>query len=61
VLSGPQATHRAACHNQPTAGEAAAGHPLRSGFVPAPPPAGLAGSIDAQSDAVAAYSAEEAR
>ncbi|HEX5395939.1 MAG TPA: ABC transporter ATP-binding protein [Candidatus Limnocylindria bacterium] len=61
VLSGPQATHRAACHNQPTAEEAAAGHPLRSGFVPAPPPAGVAGSIDAQSDAVAAYSAEEAR
>jgi hypothetical protein len=38
TLSGPQATHRAACHNQPTAEEAAAGRPLRPGFEAAPPP-----------------------
>jgi oligopeptide transport system ATP-binding protein len=40
TLSGPRATHRAACHNQPTAEEAAAGRPLRSGFEAAPPPGG---------------------
>jgi oligopeptide/dipeptide ABC transporter ATP-binding protein len=38
VLSGPAATHRVACHNRPTAEEAAAGRPLREGFRPAPPP-----------------------
>jgi oligopeptide transport system ATP-binding protein len=38
LRSGPEATHQAACHNQPTAEEAAAGKPLREGFVPAPPP-----------------------
>jgi oligopeptide transport system ATP-binding protein len=36
--SGPEATHRVACHNRPTRDEAAAGRPLREGFVPAPPP-----------------------
>jgi oligopeptide/dipeptide ABC transporter ATP-binding protein len=36
--SGPDATHRVACHNRPTADEAAAGRPLREGFVAAPPP-----------------------
>jgi oligopeptide/dipeptide ABC transporter ATP-binding protein len=36
--SGPGATHRVACHNRPTAEEAAAGRPLREGFAPAPPP-----------------------
>ena len=36
--SGPEATHRVACHNRPTAAEAAAGRPLREGFVAAPPP-----------------------
>jgi oligopeptide transport system ATP-binding protein len=40
VMTGPNATHRIACHNPPTAPEAAAGHPLRNGFTPAPPPAG---------------------
>jgi oligopeptide transport system ATP-binding protein len=39
VLTGPDATHRIACHNPPTPEEAAAGRPLRDGFVPAPPPA----------------------
>jgi oligopeptide/dipeptide ABC transporter ATP-binding protein len=41
VTSGAGATHRIACHNPPTAEEAAAGRPLREGFVPAPPPGGL--------------------
>jgi oligopeptide/dipeptide ABC transporter ATP-binding protein len=36
--SGPEATHRVACHNRPTRDEAAAGRPLREGFVAAPPP-----------------------
>jgi oligopeptide transport system ATP-binding protein len=36
--SGPEATHRVACHNRPTPEEAVAGRPLREGFVPAPPP-----------------------
>jgi oligopeptide transport system ATP-binding protein len=36
--SGPEATHRVACHNRPTAEEADAGRPLREGFVAAPPP-----------------------
>jgi oligopeptide transport system ATP-binding protein len=38
VMSGVDASHRVACHNQPTREEAAAGRPLRDGFVPAPPP-----------------------
>ncbi len=62
VLSGPTATHRAACHNQPTAEEAVAGRPLRPGFVAAPPPAGFSGAVDADTAArVAAYSAEQVR
>ncbi len=39
VTTGPGATHRVACWNQPTSDEVAAAHPLRPGFVPAPPPA----------------------
>ena len=38
VTTGPDATHRAACHNRPTLEEAVAGRPLRPGFVAAPPP-----------------------
>jgi oligopeptide transport system ATP-binding protein len=38
TMTGPDATHRIACHNPPTADEAAAGRPLREGFVAAPPP-----------------------
>jgi oligopeptide/dipeptide ABC transporter ATP-binding protein len=38
ITTGPEATHRVACHNPPTPEEAAAGRPLREGFVPAPPP-----------------------
>jgi len=36
--SGAAATHRAACHNRPTAEEAAAGRPLRDDFTAASPP-----------------------
>jgi len=36
--TGPGATHRVACWNPPTPEEAAAGWPLREGFVPARPP-----------------------
>jgi oligopeptide/dipeptide ABC transporter ATP-binding protein len=35
-MTGPQATHRAACWNRPTAEEAVAGRPLRDDFVAAP-------------------------
>jgi oligopeptide transport system ATP-binding protein len=38
ITVGPDATHRIACHNPPTPEEAAAGRPLRAGFVAAPPP-----------------------
>ena len=38
VETGADATHRIACHNPPTAEEAAAGLPRRPGFRPAPPP-----------------------
>jgi oligopeptide/dipeptide ABC transporter ATP-binding protein len=43
VSTGPDATHRIACHNPPTHEEALAGAPLRPGFVPAPPPGGGVG------------------
>jgi hypothetical protein len=39
VTTGAGATHRIACFNPPTEAEAAAGRPLRDGFVAAPPPA----------------------
>jgi oligopeptide/dipeptide ABC transporter ATP-binding protein len=45
VTSGPDPTHRAACHNQPTREEAAAGRPLREGFVPAPPPGAVVAEL----------------
>ena len=38
VTTGPEASHRIACHNPPIAEEAAAGRPLRPGFQAAPPP-----------------------
>ena len=41
-LTGPGATHRSACWNRPTPEEAAAGRPLRDGFVAAPQPDGAA-------------------
>jgi oligopeptide/dipeptide ABC transporter ATP-binding protein len=42
VMTGPDATHRIACHNPPTADEATAGRPLRPGFEPAPMPTTVA-------------------
>ena len=36
--TGPEASHRFACHNPATLEEARAGHPLRAGFVPAAMP-----------------------
>jgi oligopeptide transport system ATP-binding protein len=47
VTTGPQPTHRVACHNQPTREEAAAGKPLREGFVPAPPPGAVVAELKA--------------
>jgi hypothetical protein len=47
VTTGPQPTHRVACHNQPTRQEAAAGKPLRDGFVPAPPPGSVVAELKA--------------
>ena len=44
--AAPGARHLAACLNPPTADEAAAGHPMRTGFTPAPPP-GPGGAGDA--------------
>jgi oligopeptide transport system ATP-binding protein len=41
VMTGPDATHRIACHNAPTREEALAGRPLRAGFVAAPPPGSI--------------------
>ena len=41
VASGPNATHRIACFNRPTANEVRGGRPLRDGFVAAPPPPGM--------------------
>ena len=45
VMTGLNATHRAACHNQPTREEAVAGRPLREGFVPAPPPGAVVAEL----------------
>ncbi len=39
VTSGPNPTHRIACWNPATPDEALAARPIRTGFVPAPPPA----------------------
>ena len=38
--------HLVACHNQPTPAEALAGHPLRDGFMPAPPPGAIVAAIE---------------
>ena len=45
--SGPEATHRVACWNPPTADEAEAGAPRRPGFVPAEPPDGAGSAATA--------------
>jgi oligopeptide/dipeptide ABC transporter ATP-binding protein len=55
ITTGPNATHRIACHNPPTLTEASAGHPLRDGFTPAAPPPGY---LDELSGRLAAPSAD---
>ena len=47
VMTGPGATHRIACHNQPTAEERVVGHPLRPGFTAAVAPAGVVDEVGA--------------
>jgi len=59
VTTGPGATHRIACHNPPTPEEAAAGRPLRDGFVAAAPPGVLLDELAAVDDHVAALPGEE--
>jgi oligopeptide transport system ATP-binding protein len=51
--SGPEATHRVACHNRPTPEEAAAGRPLREGFVAAPPPGSVVEELAPTEEVVA--------
>jgi oligopeptide transport system ATP-binding protein len=46
MTTGTEASHRIACFDPPTAEEASAGRPLRSGFVPAPPPPGLGDELE---------------
>jgi oligopeptide/dipeptide ABC transporter ATP-binding protein len=41
-----RAVHLVACHNQPTLAEALVGHPLREGFLPAPPPGAVREAIE---------------
>jgi oligopeptide/dipeptide ABC transporter ATP-binding protein len=57
VTTGPNATHRIACHNPPAPPEAEAGRPLRAGFTPAPPPAGYVDELSGR-PAVPAADAE---
>ena len=65
VTTGPDATHRIACHNPPTPNEVRGGRPRRTGFAAAPPPAGmldelsLAGSTADLEGLVAGIEAEE--
>ena len=58
VTTGSDATHRFACHNPPTAEEAAAGRPLREGFVAASPPGTIIERLTEAED-VAPAAAEE--
>ena len=58
VTSGPNATHLIACHNPPTAEEAAAGRPLRPGFVAAPPPGVVVDELAASVEATPATAEE---
>jgi oligopeptide transport system ATP-binding protein len=48
IATGANATHQIACHNPPTPAEAAAGRPLRDGFVAAPPPGGMVDELSGQ-------------
>ena len=58
VTTGPNATHRIACHNPPTPNEVRGGRPLRPGSTAAPPPAGM---VDELSPAPAESTADLAR
>jgi oligopeptide/dipeptide ABC transporter ATP-binding protein len=60
VTTGNDATHRFACHNPPTAEEAAAGRPLREGFVAAPPPGTVIERLVEAEDVVPAAAEEVA-
>jgi oligopeptide/dipeptide ABC transporter ATP-binding protein len=42
--------HLVACHNQPTPEEAAAGRPLREGYLPAPPPGAVRAALVATAE-----------
>jgi oligopeptide transport system ATP-binding protein len=54
VFTGPNATHRIACHNPPTLAEGVAGRPLRDGFKAAAPPAGYVDELSGRLAAPAA-------
>ncbi len=58
VTSGPGATHLIACHNPPTAEEAAVGRPQRPGFVAAPPPGIVVDELAASLEATPATADE---
>jgi oligopeptide/dipeptide ABC transporter ATP-binding protein len=47
VMTGQAATHRIACHNQPTVEERVAGRPMRPGFVRAAAPPGVIDEVGA--------------
>jgi oligopeptide transport system ATP-binding protein len=47
VTTGPEATHRIACHHPPTVEDQVAGRPLEPGFVPAPAPPGVVDEVGA--------------
>ncbi len=53
VTTGPHATHRVACWNQPTPEEAAAAKPLRKGFEPAARPGSVAEAPETPAEAEA--------
>ena len=46
AIPGPLGGHYVACHNQPTPEEAVAGHPIRDGFIAAPPPGAVRAAIE---------------
>ena len=53
ITTGPEATHQVACHNLPTAEEAAEGRPIRPGFRPAPAPEGRLDELALADEALA--------
>jgi oligopeptide/dipeptide ABC transporter ATP-binding protein len=50
VSTGEGASHLSACHNPPHQEEASAGRPLRDGFTPAVPPAGMTDELSSVHD-----------